>query len=101
MRPVRLAEQKIYDFNPQRYYILSNAGVLDQEKNQVIIEKVKQNHGCQIILNGLLPTIKYYLRLIVSLDDFVSIYLDMIENDTELQETHKLICNEFIEKYLK
>jgi DNA (cytosine-5)-methyltransferase 1 len=98
---VRIAQQKIYDYNPQRYYILSDAGITDAEANRAVIKEVRQKHGCQIILNGLLPTIKYYLRLVSSLDDFVGIYLDMVEQDTELQKKHKDVCNQLIKEHLE
>lgn len=63
--------------------------------------KLKIEHGCQIIINGLLPTIKYYLRLITSLDEFINNYNNLIENDTEIKKIHKEKWNELIDKHLK
>lgn len=95
---VRVAMEKIYSYNPKRYYILSNVGI-SQQDNKVIDELilgVKEKHGCQIIINGLIPTLKYYLRLIESLEDFITNYNFLIEEDRELQKIHKEKWNELM-----
>ena len=88
---LRVAESKIYKWNPQRYYILSVLGIEKEEKEEIdfVVHKVLNEHGCQIIINGLIPTIKYYLRLISNLDDFIKTYSKSVEIDTELQKVHK------------
>jgi len=91
---LRIAKEKIVRFNPQRYYILSNQGVVDEEVVYKIIEEVKQEHGCQIIVNGVLSTLKYYMRLIDNLEEFYQRYSDLISNDTELKTIHKQVWNE-------
>jgi DNA (cytosine-5)-methyltransferase 1 len=100
---VRIAIEKIVRYNPDRYYILSYIGIKESDKSEIadLINKLKLEHGCQIIINGLLPTIKYYLRLITSLDEFVSNYNQLIEKDTELQKNHKEKWNELADKYLR
>lgn len=62
-------------------------------------DAVATNHGCQIIINGLLPTIKYYLRLIANLEDFVNQYSAEVEKDTELQPIHKEKWNEILSNF--
>ena len=100
---VRIAIEKIARYNPDRYYILSYIGTKESDKLEIaeLINKLKLEHGCQIIINGLLPTIKYYLRLITSLDEFISNYNNLIENDTEIKKVHKEKWNELIDKHLK
>lgn len=95
---VRIAKEKIIRFNPTRYYILSNIGYKEDELNiiQEIINLVKTEHGCQIVINGVLPTIKYYLRLIENLEDFIKIYSNLIQIDEELKAPHKQLWNTFI-----
>lgn len=95
---VRVVESKIYKFNPTRYYILSYYGINEDDHIEIqeIVDKVRQEHGCQIIINGLLPTIKYYLRLISNLSDFWMSYSNLVENDSELQKIHKDVWNEII-----
>lgn len=100
---VRIAIEKIARYNPDRYYILSYYGVKESDKIEIadLVDELKLQHGCQIIINGLLPTIKYYLRLITSLDEFVTNYNELIENDTEIKKVHKEKWNELIEKHLE
>ena len=100
---VRVARDKIYQYSPDRYYILSNIGLLESEKENIykVVKEIESTHGCQIILNGLLPTIKYYLRLISSLDSFMDSYLINIENDTEIKKAHKEVCNQLVAKYFQ
>jgi DNA (cytosine-5)-methyltransferase 1 len=100
---VRIAIEKIARYNPDRYYILSYIGVKDSDKLEIadLIDELKLKHGCQIIINGLLPTIKYYLRLITSLDEFISNYNKLVQNDNEIKKIHKKKWNELIDKHLK
>lgn len=99
---VRVVEEKVYRFNPERYYILSYYGIEDSciDEIQEVVSNVKHSHGCQIIINGLLPTIKYYLRLISSLEEFVHSYSNLIEQDSELQKIHKEVWGNIIAEIL-
>lgn len=98
---LRVAEEKIYKWNPQRYYILSVLGIEQSEKEDIdfVVHKVLVEHGCQIIINGLIPTIKYYLRLIDNLDDFIKNYSNAVAIDSELQKIHKQKWAELLTKY--
>lgn len=98
---IRVVESKIYKWNPQRYYVLSVDGIESAEKDEIdeIVLNVLNNHGCQIIINGLIPTIKYYLRLIDNLDDFVKNYSSAVQNDNELQKVHKEKWVQLLNKY--
>lgn len=95
---VRIAYEKIARFNPNRYYILSSYGIKKSDEAEVnqLVDHIKAEHGCHLILNGLLPTIKYYLRLISSLSLFIEKYSQLIEDDTELKKQHKLYWNELL-----
>jgi len=100
---VRIAIEKIARYNPDRYYILSYIGIKETDKLEIadLIDELKLEHGCQIIINGLLPTIKYYLRLITSLDEFIRNYNNLVQNDNEIKKIHKQKWNELIDKHLK
>lgn len=63
------------------------------------ISEIDNNHGCQIIINGTIPTLKYYLRLISSLDKFINKYSMLIESDSELQIDHKIKWNEILSEH--
>ncbi len=95
---LRIAKEKIIIFNPKRYYIFSFVDIVENDKNLIdeIIENVKIQHGCQIVINGIIPTLKYYFRLISNINDFIIIYSNLIRNDSELKQTHKQTWNELI-----
>lgn len=95
---IRIAREKILNYNPKRYYILSYAEIHEKDKTAInkIIEEVKETHGCQIVVNGVLSTLKYYMRLISDLETFITLYSRLIEKDTELKTIHKKKWNEFL-----
>ena len=97
---LRIAKEKIIKYNPTRYYILSYIGICEKEKQEIqnIINEVKQKHGCQIIINGVLPSLKYYLRLIENLNNFFEIYSNLIQNDNELKAIHKEIFQNLVKE---
>ena len=94
-----VAYGKIAKFNPKRYYILSlkDLKYSDLQEMKELIKKIREEHGCQVILNGVIPTLKYYLRLI-PLENFITNYSDLVENDTELKIEHKQKWQELMEK---
>jgi DNA (cytosine-5)-methyltransferase 1 len=75
----------------------------ENDKSEIsdLINKLKIEHGCQLIINGLLATMNYYLRLIASLEAFMTNYNNLLENDTEIKKIHKEKWNELTDKYLK
>lgn len=93
---LRIAKEKIIKYNPKRYYILSYYDINDSDKQSIqeIIDEVKKEHGCQIIVNGVMHTLKYYLRLIDNLESFYINYSELIHIDTELKAIHKQKWNE-------
>lgn len=88
---VRIAYDKINKFGISRYYILSGLPILNAELNQVneLIDRIQNEHGCQLIINGLYPSLKYYLRLISDPKLFLNGYINLVEQDKELQKIHK------------
>lgn len=98
---VRIAIEKIYRFNLKRYYILSHFGVQQKDESEIkkLIEETKEKHGCQIILNGIVPTIKYYLRLVDNTEKFLTKYSKLVEEDKELKRIHKTEWNKIIEEF--
>ena len=99
---VRIAIEKIQRYNPSRYYVLSLKNVKSENKVEIeeLIAEIKAKHGCQIIVNGVIPSLKYYLRLLSNLTDFFDNYSSLIEIDKELQDIHKLKWNELIPEIL-
>lgn len=87
--------KKISDKNIQRYYILSTKPTAEDERILVDEEvcKIREEHGCQVIVNGVFPTIKYYLRLLENTDLFVSNYVKNLQKNTEINTEHKVAWN--------
>ena len=92
------AKDKILKHNPRRYYIFSSADIKSDDKIKIQneIEFIASNHGCQVIVNGIIPTLKYYLRLIMSVEKFVEDYSKLVEQDKELQAIHKIQWNNIL-----
>ncbi len=98
LQMVYRAKNKIIKYNPLRYYIFASKDVnqLEADKINKLIKEISSEHGCQVILNGIIPTIKYYLRLIMSITDFIELYSQFIESDNEIQKIHKEKWNEIL-----
>ncbi len=80
---IDLAYQKIKTSQTDRYYILTTnePNVVDQTLVTRTIEKYKQRHACQFIVNGVIPSLKYYLRLISQPQAFLAEYTHLLETE--------------------
>lgn len=92
---VQDAYKKISQTPLQRYYILSTKGCIasQHEELQEIISNIRYEHGCQVILNGVIPTLKYYLRLLSNTDNFIEKYLYNLINHNEINYEHRMAWN--------
>ncbi len=68
----------------KNYYLLSTCE--DIEENEKISDRIIQiynNHGCQVVVNGVFTTLKYYLRLISEAGkvSFIDSYVGLIEKE--------------------
>lgn len=68
--------RKIKNSNVDRYYILTTnePNLNDPEAVMREIEKYKKVHSCQIIVNGVIPSLKYYMRLVSTPQNFLDEY---------------------------
>lgn len=78
---VGIAYRKVKDTAVDRYYILTTnePNFVDYESVVQEIEKYKKVHSCQIIVNGVIPSLKYYLRLISNPPSFIDEYTKWLE----------------------
>lgn len=60
------------------------------------IERIKNIHGCHVIANGLIHSLKYYLRLLNDTSEFIENYVNLLETDTALKFEHKKQWNVII-----
>lgn len=82
-----------------RYYLLSNHGIEKSEADQITqraAEFLKQN-GCEIIVNGVIDSLTYYLRLLPDTTDFLFTYADLLETDADTGYEHRIRWNECCE----
>ncbi len=88
---VKDAFEKFKTTQVNRYYLLSTADIDSSESDKIDkeIERIKNIHGCHVIVNGLINSLKYYLRLLSETSEFISNYVDLIESDTALKYEHK------------
>ncbi len=95
---VFLSYEKFKREEIDRYYLLTTFNDYNAT-NDVIdeIRKTENKHECQVIVNGVMQTLKYYLRLLRSTNDFIRNYVGLLETDPALLYIHKEKWNEIIE----
>lgn len=78
---IGVAYRKIKNTQIDRYYILttSEPNFDDYESVMQEIEKYKKVHSCQIIVNGVIPSLKYYMRLVSDPQDIIAEYTKWLE----------------------
>jgi DNA (cytosine-5)-methyltransferase 1 len=83
--------EKIHRFNPSRYYVLSTSGISSSDTTDINnkIFELGAEHGCQLIVNGLYTTLKYYMRLIDDTTTLINNISTNISTDKELKVEHK------------
>ena len=84
----------------QRYYVLSTVHADEEEQLKIDEEiiKIREEHGCQVIVNGVFPSLKYYLRLLENTDKFMDRYINNLQENPELDFEHKIAWNRVLEE---
>lgn len=97
---VREAMEKVKSHSVERYLILSTAGIAPSDRTEMmqLVGDFRRSNGCEIIVDGVLPTISYYLRLLPSTALFVDSLADLLESDVELDYEHRIAWNELCAK---
>ena len=95
---IERAKEKILPSSVRRYYVLSTCSVHKDEMAYIseIIKQVKNSHGCQIVVNGIIPSLKYYLRLLSDTALFVDNYAQLLASDESVKFEHRQRWNEII-----
>lgn len=98
--------KKVKDTSIKRYFILTTAE--PNFKGNVkeifdLLNDIKRKYNIDIIPNGILPSLKYYLRFITNLIEFVNIYTENLKREfqqtTDIKESHIKKWEEIIERY--
>lgn len=92
----------------KRYYILTtySGSFLNAEEEEFINKfmlKVKKQRDIEVIANGILNTLKYYLRFIEDYHEFLKTYTEELVNDaqnsTEVKAFHLQIWQDILKSY--
>mgnify|MGYP006988860009 CR=1 FL=1 len=88
------SKQKIRGSRVDRYYILTTSPLHDPAKEIMEeVDNVKKLLGTQMIVNGVIPTIKYYLRLLTNPSSVLPVYVKLLTEDTAIGFEHRDIWN--------
>lgn len=60
------------------------------------IRRIAQIHGCQVIVNGVYSSLKYYLRLVKNPAEFIDRYVELLKHDGTIKFQHKTVWNDII-----
>lgn len=92
------AYDKFVSTGIKRYYILSTSPISSDAQDQLHkrIQEIKNIHGCQVIINGIYSTLRYYLRLIEDPAQFISKYTELLSSDKTIKYEHKLRWNNLV-----
>lgn len=92
------AYEKFKVHNTDRYYLLTTANMdmADWDAIDGEIQRISQIHGCQVIVNGVYSTLKYYLRLIKDPAEFVECYVELLKIDETVKFQHRLAWNDLV-----
>ena len=92
------AYEKFKVHNTDRYYLLTTANMSNADWTSIEeeIRRIRQIHGCQVIVNGVYDTIKYYLRLIKDPAEFIDRYVELMKEDETVKFQHKVAWNDLV-----
>lgn len=92
------AYEKFKVYNTNRYYLLTTANMdaADWDAIDTEVARVSRIHGCQVIVNGVYSTLKYYLRLMKDPAEFVDKYVELLKHDDTVKYQHKITWNDLL-----
>ncbi len=97
------AQEKILTSSVKRYYILTtyqDCNIKDK-KMADIIKKIYSEHGCQIIVNGVISTINYYLRMCSSPVEFLKNYSKNLSQSSVVTIDQLKVWNDIKDNFTK
>lgn len=93
---IQTSFEKLRTTPVERFYILTTHRHDSYAEFEPHIRQVAQEHGCQLIVNGVDLTLRYYLRLIGSTREFVDAYVTNLETDPSITFHIKEAWNEIV-----
>lgn len=100
---VKDAYEKFKGEKTERYYLLTTANMdsadVDGIDNE--IEWIANVHGCQVIVNGVYSTLRYYLRLLSNPAEFIDRYVELLQCDDSVKFQHNERWNALVDELAK
>ncbi len=95
---VLTAKNKVEKTKAKRYYILSTKSPVESDLPEIqkTVNQLKNIHGCQMVVNGVKPTLKYYLRLLEDTSIFIDCYTRLMSLDKAILFEHKEEWNNLV-----
>ena len=101
------AYKKFRNYSLSRFYLLTTAEpYIDSDQKEQLKDKVddiRNAHNCEVILNGVLHSIRYYLRMLNSPEKFISLYTENLKKDisesSEIKKEHLEKWNEILKRF--
>jgi DNA (cytosine-5)-methyltransferase 1 len=93
-RLIQDAALKIMDKTVDRYYILTtHSNCEPDDKLHTKIANIKALYNCQLIANGVIPSLKYYLRLLSDPSTVFPRYVNLLNQDKTIKHEHREVWN--------
>ena len=87
-------QKKIMPKTIDRYYVLTTHQKCEPNDDLVsTINKIKALYNCQVIVNGVIPSLRYYLRMLSDPSEIFPIYVNLLESDKSIVHEHREIWN--------
>ena len=88
------ATAKIMDKTVERYYILTTSPNCEPDDQLLqLIAEVKALYACQMIANGVIPSLKYYLRMLTDPSAIFAAYVILLKTDSAVAHEHREVWN--------
>lgn len=97
---VKHAFSKLMIHRTDRYYMLTTANMDSANWDEINreIDLIELRHGCQVIVNGVYSTLRYYLRLLKDPAEFIERYVELLKSDENVKYPQQVAWNELNSK---
>jgi len=94
------AYDKFKQYPTNRYYLLSTRNSDSDELKKILkyTNLIEKKHGCQVIVNGIIHSLKYYLRLLNNTNVFLEKYANNLNKDIVIKAEQKRLWNQIIKQ---
>jgi DNA (cytosine-5)-methyltransferase 1 len=91
---IRTAMSKIMDKRIDRYYVLTTHVPCELAPELMpLLTKTRDLYGCQLIANGVIPSLRYYLRMLSDPSLVLPRYVELLATDSAVKHEHREVWN--------